>query len=139
MLRSEILSVIFLFILYFWAIIRWTCYLQDLIHNYEQVITKQLYQLWKVWSPSSLSPQIVPLSYLFIQIEVIWSTRPIWNIIIVWYFSSVIKLNNRPSSETLVGVDIQTSDLLDHRRVRYQLSYTASMSVIADKQWFILY
>jgi hypothetical protein len=68
------------FILYFWAHIRWTCHsfrwwLQDILHNYEHVITQQLYQLWKVRSPCSLSPRIVLTSCLCPRDEVAF----LWN------------------------------------------------------------
>jgi hypothetical protein len=55
------------------------------------------------------------------HLKVIWRTEPIWNTGIVWYFSSIINLNNRGSNETLVGLEIRTSNLQDLRRGRYQL------------------
>jgi hypothetical protein len=55
--------------LYFWTHIRWMCHsyrwwLQDILHNYEHVITQQLHRLWKVRSARSLSPWIVLMTCL---------------------------------------------------------------------------
>jgi hypothetical protein len=55
--------------------------------------------------------------------KVIWSTEPIWNICIIWYFSIVINSNNQPANETLVGAKIQTSGHQDYRLACYELSY----------------
>jgi hypothetical protein len=51
--------------------IRWMCHshtyrwwLHEILHNYEHFFTQKLYQLWKVWSPFSLCPRIVPMSCL---------------------------------------------------------------------------
>jgi hypothetical protein len=72
------------------------------------------------------------------HLEVIWSIKPVWNICIIWYFSSIINSNNRHSNETLVGVEIQTSDLRDHRRECYQLSYTTSLVFLPVIWWNII-
>jgi hypothetical protein len=60
-------------------------------------------------------------------IKVIRSTKPIWNIYIVWYFLSFIYLNNQRSNYALVSHKIQTSDLRDCRRAGYLLNYIASL------------
>jgi hypothetical protein len=67
---------------------------------------------------------------MLIQIKVIWSTEPIWNICIIWYFSLVINSNNRRSNETLVSIEIPTSDLWDRRCVHCQLSYSDSLTFL---------
>jgi hypothetical protein len=61
------------------------------------------------------------------QLKVIWRTEPMWNICIIWYFTSVINSNKQRSNEKLVGTVIRTSDLRDHRRACFQLSYAASL------------
>jgi hypothetical protein len=67
-----------------------------------------------------------------IQIEVIWSTKPSWNMCIIWYFSSVINSNKQRSSEKLVGAVIQTSDLRDPRWVCFQLSHATSLIILSN-------
>jgi hypothetical protein len=57
-----------------------------------------------------------------IWIEVFWSTEPIWNICIIWYF-----LNKQHPNETLVGAVIWTFNLRDRWRACYQLCHTASL------------
>jgi hypothetical protein len=66
---------------------------------------------------------------MLIWIKVIWSTEPIWNICIVWYFSSVINSNNQHSNEILVGIKIRTSDLQYRKRVRCQLNYATYLAM----------
>ncbi len=68
------------------------------------------------------------------HVKVIQCTEPIWNICIIWYFSSVINSNNHALAEKmLVGAKIQTYDLQDGRRARYQLSYAASLLDMISK------
>jgi hypothetical protein len=56
-----------------------------------------------------------------------WSIEPIWNIFIIWCFSSVGNSNKWCSNETLVGTKIQTSNLQDCMPARYQLSYDTTL------------
>jgi hypothetical protein len=49
-----------------------------ILHNYEHVITKQLYQLWKVQSTNSLSPRIVSMYCLCSRDAVAFSEE--WHI-----------------------------------------------------------
>ncbi len=60
-------------------------------------------------------------------LRLILSTKPIWDICIIWYFSSAINSEIRRSNETLVGVEIPNSNLQDRTRTRYQLNYAASL------------
>jgi hypothetical protein len=47
---------------------------------------------------------------------------------IIWYFTSVINSNNRAlAGKSQMGAEILTSDLRDHRRAGYQLSYASSL------------
>ncbi len=93
---------------------------------------------WTVTNWSSLQPCLPSVRWFKVRadlnmlnhLEMIWSTKPIWNIFIIWYFLSVINSNNWCSNEILVGVEIWTSDLQERRWARYQLSYAPTLSNI---------
>jgi hypothetical protein len=64
------------------------------------------------------------------RIEVIWSTKPIWNICIIQYFSSVGNSNKQLSNETLVGAKIQTSGGITNSAVLLPWGYDINLIMV---------
>jgi hypothetical protein len=62
---------------------------------------------WMVTHWSSLEACLRSISWFKVQADLntlIWSTEPVWNIFMIWYFWTFINLNNWCSNDTLVGV-----------------------------------